>query len=177
MGRKRNDGHYYTPQKQLETWMRRTRLTEAGCWEWTGPTRKTSDHVDVGFRGVVTLLHRAAYILFFGPIAEGLEIHHTCLNARCWRPDHLVTLTGPEHDELHRKRQRRTHCRRGHEFTPENCLPRTDGHGHSCRTCHRVNVAKAERRRQTDPERREKRQAWAKDYNREYKQGKRRSSA
>lgn len=148
--RKRNDGHCYSDDKYLTNWWQRSRLADNGCWEWAGPTRKTSEHVDIGFRGTVMLLHRAAYILFFGPISAGHEIHHRCRNARCWRPDHLEALTGAAHDELHRKKPKRTHCQRGHEFTPENSLPRTDG-GRNCRICHMANRAAGEKRRQDDP--------------------------
>jgi hypothetical protein len=39
-----------------------------------------------------------------------------------------------------------THCKHGHEFTPENCRPTKDGHK-ACRACHRLNEAKRRARK------------------------------
>lgn len=44
--------------------------------------------------------------------------------------------------------RRRTHCKRGHELTPDNCYPKPGG-GRQCRICHEVaEKAGVERRKQ-----------------------------
>jgi hypothetical protein len=65
---------------------------------------------------VTTLAHRQAWEDTFGPIPEGLDIHHRCGNKGCVNLDHLMAVTRAEHMRLHRKE----HCKRGHPRTPEN---------------------------------------------------------
>lgn len=68
--------------------------------------------------------HRAAYIRWKGEIEPGLVIDHICRERRCVNPDHLEAVT----NRLNILRgvgatainARKTHCKRGHEFTPEN---------------------------------------------------------
>lgn len=46
----------------------------------------------------------------------------------------------------HAKREPVTHCKNGHEFTPENtriCTPRNGAPYRHCRACHRMRVAKS----------------------------------
>ena len=47
--------------------------------------------------------------------------------------------------------KRRTHCRRGHEFTPENTIWRKDGKSRTCRTCKAEwNSSESERTKSAD---------------------------
>jgi hypothetical protein len=76
--------------------------------------------------------HRFAYELLVGPIPAGLTLDHLCLNKACVRPDHLepVSLTV----NIRRANARRTHCKRGHAFTPENTYLDKIG-ARQCRKC------------------------------------------
>lgn len=65
-----------------------------------------------------------------------------CLHRRCVRVEHLAIVTQAENlaasplTLVHRKFD--THCRRGHEFTPENTIITAKGRGYTgrrCRTC------------------------------------------
>jgi hypothetical protein len=100
-----------------------------GCWEWQGYVDpagygqiflgKNIPHISVN-----EFVHRYAYELLKGPIPEGLTIDHLCRNRRCVCPDHLEAVTFHENlfrgDNIAVVYSRRTHCKHGHEYTPEN---------------------------------------------------------
>lgn len=74
---------------------------------------------------------RRAYRDHYGEIPEGHDVHHRCEHPPCINPEHLQAVTPAEHGLLHRK----THCKRDHEFTPENTLDNGQGR-RKCRACH-----------------------------------------
>ena len=88
--------------------------------------------------------HRVAYELCVGPIPEGLEIDHLCLNHGCCNPDHLEAVTHAENGQrawdtgCQPERLPLTHCRRGHEMTPENSYFRKDCLRGECRECRKM---------------------------------------
>ena len=88
------------------------------CWLWLGAPD------DDGYGSFSALprkpegAHRFAYKLLAGPIPAGLTIDHLCLVKLCMRPSHFELV--PPGENTHRYHALRTHCKRGHEFTPEN---------------------------------------------------------
>lgn len=102
------------------------------CWMWTGssskPTPTAAEYGKYTSRGVA---HRVAYELLVGVIPDGLELDHLCCNTLCVNPAHLEPVTRAEN--MRRRMERMTHCKRGHELVPENCVPGTK----SCITCRR----------------------------------------
>lgn len=118
------------------------------CWEWTGG-RTTKGYGQLIREGKTWRAHRWSWIHLVGPVPDGLELDHRCRNRLCVCPDHLEPVptrvnvlrgNGPTAIQA-----RKTHCKRGHEFTPENTRLGTSGVGRTCRTCER---AKFRRHRQ-----------------------------
>jgi hypothetical protein len=124
---------------------RKHRLTEAGCWEWTGSRdqkgygRTTIGSRTDGSRRPVRV-HRLAWELFRGPIPPGLQIDHRCRNRRCFNPEHLRVATprennmAPGSESLTARFAERTHCAAGHPFSGSNLRMRPGG-ARECRTC------------------------------------------
>lgn len=112
-----------------------------GCWLW----RARIDRLGYGQFGwrsgpnprPFVLVHRFAYELVIGPIPDGLELDHLCRVRHCCNPDHLEPVT---HAENMRRSAGalKTHCKNGHEFTPENTAPQKGSSGRSCRICRRA---------------------------------------
>lgn len=61
--------------------------TDDGCWLWTG------SRFPAGYGRLRSLAeryaHRCAWMIFNGPIPDGLHVLHHCDNPPCVRPDHL----------------------------------------------------------------------------------------
>lgn len=98
------------------------------CWLWIG-TRQKPGYGRLGLPGGkrVEYAHRLSWIIHKGPIPVGLKVLHTCDNPPCVRPSHLFLGTHEDNvaDMWAKGRQRgqfqrKTHCKRGHELTPEN---------------------------------------------------------
>jgi hypothetical protein len=82
------------------------------------------------------------YLLFYGQVPRGLELHHKCRNKLCVNPEHLQVVDDAGHVAEHPENSgRHTHCIHGHEYTPENTYVRKDG-GRSCRQCNISRVKK-----------------------------------
>ena len=112
---------------------------ETGCWRWTGV--RTHDGYGTLFEGYA---HRVSYELFVGPIPEGLEVDHLCNNRCCVNPEHLEPVTREEN--IRRQVERRTHCKSGHPYTPENTYVRPCG-ARQCRACNAAAVRRYQKRR------------------------------
>ena len=125
------------PEDALKTYRR---ITESGCWEWTGYIER---HGYGRWCGKVQgrmqriYVHRLAWETLRGPIPEGLQIDHLCRNRLCFNPEHLEPVT--QSVNVRRSLEFRdgvAHCRNGHEKTPDNTFVSSDG-SRRCRQCAR----------------------------------------
>jgi hypothetical protein len=123
----------------------RFRSTPDGCDEWTA-TLSHHGYGQIGATRERKLLyaHRVAWELVNGPIPAAMVVMHACDNPRCVRVDHLRLGTQAENnaDRDAKGRRvdgwaRRTHCKHGHEYTPENTWPgpKNAPNSRRCRAC------------------------------------------
>lgn len=117
------------------------------CWEWTGRVANTGYGVYAA-HGRSENVHVIVKELVDGPIPFGYERDHTCHNAdtscpgglckhrRCVRPSHIEYVPVKGRINAVRARLSRTHCKRGHEWTPENTYTNPTTGARRCRTCY-----------------------------------------
>lgn len=69
---------------------------ETGCWIWQR-CKDAKGYGKIKWEGRSHWVHRIAYAVLKGPIAEGLTVDHDwevgCNNRACCNPDHLVLMT------------------------------------------------------------------------------------
>lgn len=94
------------------------------CWWWAGPSYGDGHaRIYLGWvngKTKFTPAYRAVYEALVGPIPPKLELDHLCENPACINPEHLEPVTHQEN--IRRHFLRRTHCKHGHKFTPENII-------------------------------------------------------
>lgn len=111
---------------------------DSGCWEWQGWTNDKG-YGYVRSEGRDQPVYRVMWRQVVGPIPEGYELDHLCLNPACLNPAHLEPVTHAENQR--RIAERMKACRRaGHDWTdPHNFYTRQDGR-RRCAECHRQDL-------------------------------------
>jgi hypothetical protein len=116
---------------------------ETGCWEWTAAKNENGyglyvvSHKPRKQQGA----HRAAFIaLRFDP--KELVCDHLCRVRHCVNPNHMRAVTSHENilagTGYSAVNARKTHCTKGHEYSPDNTRLRfrqSGKAGRECRTC------------------------------------------
>ena len=105
----------------------------SGCWVWSAGL-KGHGYAAYWEAGKQWRGHRYSYEKERGPIPKGLSAHHLCDNRKCVNPWHIELVT---HADNCSRKMPKTHCPRGHEYTPENTLDRGKL-GKHCRQCKRM---------------------------------------
>lgn len=118
-----------------------TKLPCGGCWLWDAAINGAGYGL-INHKGRSYLAHRFSYEHHVGPIPDGTELDHLCRVRNCVNPAHLEPVTrwvnimrGQSVSAIY---ARKTHCLRGHEFTPDNTSLRANG-SRRCLACHRDN--------------------------------------
>lgn len=85
-------------------------------------------------------VHRLVALAFLGPVPDGQEVRHK--DGDCGNPQARNLCYGTRADNTldmvahgRHNNARKTHCKWGHEFTPENTLPQSRNNGRRCRAC------------------------------------------
>ncbi len=129
------------PMAKILKVSRKIAMMPNGCWHWQGGYgKKGYGHAYVSsISANQVLAHRLTYMLGVGPIPDGFDLHHrdSC-EKRCVNPAHLTPLAHAAHTTLTHEdvpEKIKTHCKRGHEFTPETIwLNKRDGKK-QCKIC------------------------------------------
>lgn len=110
------------------------------CWLWLGGKNAKGYGIVNRLIWGQNLAHRVSFALTNGQIPNGQEIDHLCLTRACVRPDHLQLVPHRVNvlrsDNFAARNARKTHCAKGHAFTPENTL-KAGKTGRRCATCKR----------------------------------------
>lgn len=69
---------------------------ETGCWVWQRSTDRSGYGQTSPRRHGHTIVHRAVWERFVGPIPDGLTLDHLCRNKACSNPRHLEPVTNEE---------------------------------------------------------------------------------
>ena len=113
-------------------YLERTMAVPDGCKLWEGNV-SPQGYGKIKDRGPHR--DRPAHVVIYeqevGPIPEGLEIDHLCMQKLCGNPDHLEAV--PHRENCRRWGASITHCPHGHEYTEENTY--RQGNSRSCRMC------------------------------------------
>lgn len=109
-----------------------------GCWLWMDATDK--DGYGVFYYGGYFRAHRAAWVLYRGPLTKGLVIDHTCHTPLCVNPDHLREVTVRQNTIENSNgraavNHKKTHCPKcGGPFTPRPAW-KSCGPSRKCKRC------------------------------------------
>jgi len=109
------------------------------CWLWIASVNYKG-YGEFRFKKKLVKAHRFSYEISKGFIPKDMTIDHLCRNRACVNPEHLECVPMKENVlrgiSFSAINSRKTHCKRGHEFTKENTIIRKLGR--ECRICKKM---------------------------------------
>lgn len=147
-------GYKFTDAAYDRRWLARVKaktiVSEKGCWVWQGWVTKQGYGLTAHRRKAARVHRKTFEILHSVNLAFEQHVCHSCDVKLCCNPDHLwLGDNGANMLDLVNKGghywRNRTHCPKGHEYTPENTYvrPATAGQragSRSCKECQRIRV-------------------------------------
>lgn len=138
----------HIPKFDHSRFLSKIRVLENNCWKMDLKIRKDG-YFNFGINGRTYLAHRVSHEIFSGFEYSNTLIDHICMNRYCVNPEHLREVdprtNALENSNSPKKKQfEKTHCKHGHEFTPENTyIIRRGVYGgilRNCRECEKNRV-------------------------------------
>ena len=115
---------------------------ETPCLIWTG-SKTTAGYGNLKLAKKYVYAHRIVFEARYGEIPKRIDgdravLDHLCRNRACVNIDHLELVANRVNilrgDTIQAANAAKTHCHKGHEFTPEN-TGRHGKYGRTCLTC------------------------------------------